>query len=198
LFDVRRMAKDQKQEQAPPPAPEGTEALGPPKSFRLYIVLGFFSLILFEVLILWLALPGRAPATLQVGINAGEVPQGIDDVSTVPADIGKQKDLIEKPIGEKTTFKFKNTKDGTTISVSLIMTVKVQKADDYKFTTEYTNHMNEIIEAVTRELWKATREDYQEVSRATIKERVKKAINEILSSPYVKQVVITELNYEEQ
>ena len=192
------MAKEQKQEQAAPPAPEHTEALGPPKSFRLYIVLGFFSLILFEVLILWIALPGRTPATINAGVNAGELPTGIDNANTVPPDIGVQKNLIEKPIGEKNTFHFKKTEDGTTTSVSLIMNVKIQKADEAKFDKEYTAHTSEIIEAVTKELWAAKREDYLEVNRTAIKERTKKAINALFTSPYVKQVVITEVNYEEQ
>jgi hypothetical protein len=195
------MAKEQKQEQTSAFAPDGTEALGPPRSYRLYIVLGFASLILFQMLMLYILLPGRTPAQINGGIRAGEGPGVFDDTNPVPADVGKRETLQEKPIGEKTTFKFKQTFDGTTASVSAVIHVKVLKADAYKFETEYTNRMAEIIDAVLKILRGAavaTSEDYQEIGNTALKEKVQKAINAVLPKPYVKQVFFTELNYEVQ
>jgi hypothetical protein len=55
------MAKEQKPETSLPPAPDSLEELGPPKSYRLYIAIGLVSLVLFQTIILAVALRAWFP-----------------------------------------------------------------------------------------------------------------------------------------
>jgi hypothetical protein len=178
------MAKEQKQEQAQISDLGGAEAPGPPRSFRLYITLGFVSLILFQMIILWLLLPGKAAPP-----------------STTTQDGTPQKEvkMEEEPIGEKNSFKFKlYIGNDRTASVSLIMHVKVLTKDKYKFEGEYLKKTFTIISAATEILQAATPEDYREHKNTLIREKLKKAINGKLTHPWVQEVIITELSYEVQ
>jgi hypothetical protein len=123
----------------------------------------------------------------------------IDSANLVPPEIGKKEKLLEKPIGDKGTFRFrKPAEEDRTASVSLIMTVKVREKEQYKYQYEYDKKTITIIDEITKILWGATSEEYREVNHTAIRERVKLAINNVLPSPWVHEVLLTEVNFEEQ
>ena len=195
--DSSRMAKEPKQEPAQAPAPEVPEALGPPKSYRLYTTLGFVSLILFQVIVLWILLPPRVQNTDGPGLRIGG-PYDINDVSPAPPGIGPTGKLPENQIGEDTTFKFQRTKNEETESIALIMYVRVLNANNSKFLAEYEDRKNTIIDGVLKMLRAATPEDFQDASGTALREKAKNTINNLLSKPYVQDVLITQLNYTKQ
>ena len=90
MFDVRYMAKEQKPEQNPVPAQDDSEALGPPKSYSWHIALAFVSLVLFQTIVLAVALrawfPPQKPPNM--GLNrVDSVDMSIDGVNPVPPNI---------------------------------------------------------------------------------------------------------------
>jgi len=185
------MAKEQKQE-PPTPAPEVPEVAGPPKSYRLYISLGFVSLILFQMIVLFLLIPPKQevpPFGLPQGDEYGDTPG-------VSPELIKQKAMATLPIGDKNSFKnFNFPQDDGTETFSLVMHVYVEKTDESKFNTLYEAHSIEIIDEVAAVLRATSLDDRQEAGHTAIKERVKKKINDILGVPYVKRVFFIEVNH---
>ena len=185
------MAKEQKQEQTPP-APDAPEVAGPPKSYRLYIALAFVSLILLQMIVLFLALPAKQiPPKIGVDVQSAGNIEGVTDT---PADPIKVPATVEKIIGDNKSFKISNPVDGDlTDSFSVIMYVKVRKSDESKFDRRYAACTIELIDRVTVELTGSTTEERNETKRTAIRERVKKAINEVLGTPWVQEVLLTEV-----
>jgi hypothetical protein len=107
--------------------------------------------------------------------------------------------MVEKPIANKNPFMLKiPTGDEQTTSVSVVIHVRVRSKEAGKFDAEYAKKTMKIINEVTIVLWAATPEEYREVSLISIKEKVKEAINGVLTSPWVQEVLVTELSYEVQ
>ena len=108
---------------------------------------------------------------------------------------------VEKQIGDRNTFKVRTHYDNVTDEFSLIMYVKVRKADELKFDRRYEQATVEIIDHVTAILNVSTTEERKEVRRTAIRERairerVKKAINAVLGTPWVQDVLFTEIVHE--
>ena len=190
------MAKEQKQE-SPPPASEVLEVVGPPKSYRLYIVLGFVSLILFQtialgMLVSWLA---KQPPP-EIGLDVANGRGNFGDVSNEPSSPISRDPVVEKAIGDRTTFKIRTPRGDTTDSFSLVMHVTVRRTDERAFDKRYAECTIAVIDRATAVLCASTREEREEAERTAIKERVKKAINEVLEMPWVQQVFFTEIVHE--
>ena len=192
------MAKEQKQEQKSAPAPEIVpEAVGPPKSYRLQITLALVSLILFQMAVLWVLLPPRNVVQKHIGTNVLNGVEGFDDPNIVPEDIGNKIPMVERQIGEK-EFKVKNVHNEANETFSLTMHVKVRKADAKKFDARYLICMNEIIDRVTGILHASTPQERGEVGLAAIKEKAKRAINAVLGTPWVQEVLCSNPSFESQ
>ena len=189
------MAKEQKQE-TPPPEPEVPEVAGPPKSYRLYIVLGFVSLMLFQMIVLGVILSSLAKQSPTR--DGGLVIDGeYNKTPGPPGDPIKAADQETIQIGDQNTFKFSETRRDGTETFSLHLYVSVLKTDKRKFDPQYALCMIEVIDRVSAELRVSTTEERKEAGNTAIKARVKKTINDVLGSPWVQQVFFTNVNHVE-
>lgn len=191
------MAKEQKQEQDTPSVPEVPEVVGPPKSYRLYIMLGFFCLILFQTIVLGVLVSLLAKQPLpEIGIDPRNGVPNFEDVPNVPSSPITKDPTIEKPIGDRATFKIRTPRGEFTDTFNLVMHVTVRKTDERAFNTRYEQCTIAVIDRATSVLSASTTEERAEASRTAIKERVKRAINEVLETPWVQEVFFTEVTHE--
>jgi hypothetical protein len=191
------MAKEQKPEPVPAPAPETPGELGPPKSYRLHIALGLAGLILFQMIVLWLLLPSRQKVEQNIGIVPGEGITGYENPNVVPANIGRREPTVEKPINEGNPLKGKTARNDMSESFSAIMHVEIRKKDERNFDRQHLDRTQEIISDITDVLQEASAADWNEVGRTTIREKVKRTINNILDAPLVQRVFLRDVNFEQ-
>jgi len=193
------MARELKPDQNPEPAPDTFEIQEPPKSYRLYIVLGFVVVILFQTILMaaafrsWFPPPGKANMGLNPSDNAG---MGLDDVALVPPDIGKREELVEKAINEEKAFRVTQAMDDQVETFSLVMRVTVRKREEFKFTKRYEACKFTINDRIESMLAASTTEDRREVGSTAIKAKARKIINDELIVPYVQEVLISERFHE--
>ena len=181
------MAKEQKPE-TPSPAPAAPEVAAPPKSYRLYILLGFVCLILLQIILVFLMIPAKQPVP-QVGIEVGN---GTGE----PANPLPKEPTLEIPIGDKNTFKIRTNRGDVTDSFSVVMTVVIRSADRRAFERRYPLCTMEVIDKATQILNASSTDERREAEHTAIKERVRRGINEVLGMPWVQQVFFTEINHE--
>ena len=189
------MAKEQKQEQVPVPAPEENEGLGPPKSYRMQITLGIVSLILFEMIILWLLLPPRTQVQADMGLRPGNMPNGIDSAGTVPAGIGKREAMVERALQDN-AFVVQDVRGDYNEKLSLVMHVQIRKNDAANYDKRFDLCKFEIISSITTILSASSSEERAEASRTAIREKSKAAINNILGTNWVQQVFVSDVKYD--
>ena len=188
------MAKEQKQEN-PPPAPDAPEAAGPPKSYRLYIALGFVSLILLQIILVFLMIPAKQPVP-QVGADVVNGTSNFGNVSSEPTNPLPVEPTLEIPIGDKNTFKIRTNRGDSTDSFSVVMTVIIRKADERAFNRRYPLCTMQVLDRATMIINASTTEERREPEHTAIKERVRRGINEVLGMPWVQRVLFTEVNHE--
>ncbi|GHT09650.1 hypothetical protein FACS1894170_00530 [Planctomycetales bacterium] len=191
------MAKEAKKE--PEPVVEAPEAAAPPQSYRLQILLGLAGLILFQMIVLWLLLPSRQVVEANLGIDPVNGTAGYEAPNVLPPDIGKKEPMVEKPISEK-PFKVKETKadSETTETFTVTIHAKIRKKDERAFDARYLGCQFEIIDAVTTALQGSTSDDRRSVGLTNIKEKVKKAINDVLGTPYIQEILTQDPSLESQ
>jgi len=184
------MAKEQKQEN-PPPVSEVPEVVGPPKSYRLCISLGFVSLILFQVIIVFLIMPPKQELP-KAGVGPGDVPT-FGDVPDHRSVGIRREEMVERQIGEKNTFKIRTPRpNDMNDAFSVVMHVTIRKSDVKAFDNRYAQRTITVIDRATAVLEASTTEERGEATRTAIKERVKKAINEVLENTWVQEVLFSE------
>ena len=186
------MAKKQQPEQSPPPAPDVPEAKELPKSYRLYITLGFVSLILFQMIMVFLLLPRSGAQTGgggHEGYGNAQIPDAKDPIT-------KDK-MVERPIGNK-KFQVQQMRKEQNEKFSLLMHVIIRQQDAKKFDPRYAECEFTILDRINGILLAASQDECSEAGYTTIKERAKNAINEVLGTPWVQQVLTTETSYEVQ
>jgi hypothetical protein len=191
------MAKEVKKE--PVPVVEAPESAASPKSYRLQIILGLAGLILFQMIVLWLLLPSRKDIETNLGVDPANGVAGYDVPNGLPPDIGKKEPMVEKPISEK-PFKVKETKADaeTTETFSVTIHAKIRKKDERAFDKRYVECQFEIIDAVTTVLQGSTSDDRRSVGLTNIKEKVKKAVNDVLGAPYIQEILAQDPSLEQQ
>ena len=193
MFDVKDMAKELKPEQNPAPALDAAEVQEPPKSYRMHILLGFAALVLFQTIVLALALRTWFPPSglpnggLNPVDNAG---RGLDDVDIGPPNIGKQEEFAELAINEGKPIKATLKDDEQVIGFSLVMRVRVRKKEDPKFTKRYDVCRYTISDRIETMLSASSLDDINEAGLTAIKARAKKIINEELGVSYVQEVLV--------
>jgi len=183
------MAKEQKQEN-PTPVPEVPEVVGPPKSYRLYVSLGFVCLILFQVIIVLLIMPAKQELPLRgVGPEDGTTFNNVPEQRTII----RKEEMVERPIGDKNSFKITTPRlNDMNDAFSVVMHVTVRKSDAKAFDNRYAQCTIRVIDRATAVLSASTTEERAEATRTAIKERVKKVINEELGDPWVQEVLFIE------
>jgi len=189
------MAKEQKPaEPAPASAPDTLVVSGPPKSYRMQIMLGFVGLILFQMIVLWVLLPSRKVVRANMGLDPRDGVVGIDGVSSVPLDIMPKEQMVEIAL-QKDPFKIKQARGEETENLTLRMHVVVRKKEERVFNRQYEQYTQRVLDRVENVLTLSTRAELQEVEHTTIKEKSKKAINEVLGTPWVQQILISEYSF---
>ena len=184
------MAKETKQP-APAVVPDAPEVLAAPKSFRLYIALGFVSLILFQMIVIFMMLPAPAKPPPIGGYNPGGPGGGIFDDTPLPApNIGPEVRLVERQIGSVPLSVTQPRGDSNEV-FTLTMHVTVREREQWRFDAEYERRTFRVIASVENVMRAATPAERNEVGHATIGERSRRAINEVLGTPWVQQVFIT-------
>ena len=118
------------------------------------------------------------------GVTAGALPSPMKEP------------MVEKPIGERNTFKIRTSHGDLTDAFSVIIHVAIQRANERSFDRRYGESRIEIIDRITTVLNASTTEERGEPGNTAIKERVKKAINTVLGTPWVQQVFFTEVSHE--
>ena len=181
------MAKEQKQPE-PAPALDTSEVPGPPKSYRLQIVLALTALVLFETIVLLLLLPTKEQTQARTNGHFTEV-------ITDPPAVRPRDPMVEKPIGSG-PIKVRITQNDSNVLISLVMHVHVRKSEEKRFQTRYDQCVQEIIDRVGIILRGATSAERGEVALSTIRERAKREINEVLKTPWIQQVLISEFTEE--
>ena len=195
LFDGRCMAKEQTQEQtSDTDILDVPEALGPPKSYRMHILIGIAGILLFQVIVLLMLLPRKPAPEYRGGISPVNGPNIFGTGSAPPVILTKEK-MAERPIKEG-SITVKNNRDGANESVSLVMHVKVREKEATKFDNLYGKCQNTILDRISGILAAATRDELSEPTFTAIKEKSKQAINEILEFPYVQEVLVADQNYQ--
>jgi len=196
------MAKELKPEQNPVPAPDASEVQEPPKSYRLYIALAFVALILFQAIILAVALRAWFPPQVRVpgGLNAvNGAGMGLDGVDLVPPDLVKREDEIEIEINEGRAFRVKKTTvDDQLETFSVVMHVAVRTREKRKFDPRYEARKNTINDQIESMLDASSTDDRKEVGLTAIKAKAKKIINDELGVPFVQRVLLTDKVHELQ
>ncbi|MGL4594904.1 MAG: hypothetical protein ACRCUY_09275 [Thermoguttaceae bacterium] len=187
------MAKDNK------PDLDDDEVIIPPptspKSIRrVYILVGLVCLVLFQTTILALVLPSGKQTVESAQTNyGGQFPNVIDDVPLLPLEKAKE-ETVEKPLGEK--FRIQDFRGGSTDELeglSVTVHVSIFKKDETAFDKLYEKKQMAVRDAVTQVLRSSSREDRTQVNLMTIKNKVQKAVNEVLGTPYVRGVICTDL-----
>ena len=198
------MAKEQKQPEPPPapdvpapdaPAPDAPAAVGPPKSYRLYIALGIVCVILFEVTIMFLLLPAK-PVEQQPGLDPTRDTGTFDQAEGASKANTKPETMAECPIGDKNTFNVTNVREDGSEVFKVTINVKVRKADLRRFNPRYEQCQNEVIDRVTVVLNASTTAERADPEHTVIKERVKQAINNVLGQPWVQMVFFAEVTHD--
>jgi hypothetical protein len=122
------------------------------------------------------------------------VPQPV--LTPIVEGIESRVPMMEIPIYGGNPFKFRRARGGSAETVSLTMHVVIRKTDEAAFKSRYKQCKNELDDRVAEIMHAFSLHEYAEVGHLTLKEKAKKAINEVLGTPWVQQVFIPKLSYE--
>jgi len=173
---------------------DATATLGPPKSYRLQIMLGLVGLILFQMIVLGMLLPSRKVVRANLGLDPVNGVVGFDDISPVAENLMPKEEMIELPV-QKEPFRIKQLRGAETENLTLRMHVVVRKKEEKVFTRQYEQYNLRVLDRVGSVLTLSSRAERQEMGHTAIKEKSKKAINEVLGTPWVQQVLISEYSF---
>jgi len=189
------MAKEQKTtELASVPDFDAPAALGPPKSYRTQIMLGFVGLVLFQMIVLWMLLPSRKVVRANIGLDPLNGIVGIDNVSPMAENLIPREVMTELPL-QNDPFKVKQPRGEETENLTLRMHVLVRKKEERIFTRQFEQFRMRVLDRVESVITLSTRSERQEIGHTAIKEKSKKAINEALGTPWVQEVLISEYSF---
>jgi len=101
--------------------------------------------------------------------------------------------MVEMQIGDGSTFVVTNVRDDGNETFSLTMFVSIQQRDALRFERRFEQCKNEVFDRVATVLRESSRDERLEAGHTAIKERVKQTINDVLGTPWVQQVLFTEI-----
>jgi len=113
------------------------------------------------------------------------VPQPLPNVHAVP---GAR--LVEKQIGPG-PISVRIPRGDMNETFTLTMHVTVREREQWRFDAEYERRMHQIIASVENVMRAATSEERTEVGHAGIRERSRRVINDVLGTPFVNDVFLT-------
>ena len=109
-----------------------------------------------------------------------------------------QESIIEKQIGDGKSFKVKTIRNEATETFSVTIHVTIQKANAKQFENRYKACEIEITDRVTAILHASSPAERMESGLLTIKEKIKRSINDVLGTPWVLNVLCSNITYEVQ
>jgi hypothetical protein len=190
---------DPKAKQEPEPVPV-VEEVAQPRSYRLHILLGLVIIALAQTTVLFFLIPSREQIKRELyDMNKVLLPPDTYTVSTevnpVP-DLNREQ-LLEKPLGDK--FKVQSIRQGPeqiTDVFTITLVVQILKKDEAAYDKIFAERQNAIRDVVTVVLRGSSLDERNQISLATIRGKVKKAINDELGISYVKGVLCPESSVE--
>ncbi len=187
------MAKDPKLDIAPDESLGVAEESTKPKSYRLHILVILIGVVLAEAALLFFLLPSPTDVQGQLAnIPTQTLIEGepyVVSPNVLPSE-NKKEEYVEKELGEK--FRVQSIRPGTgqTIdSFTVTVIVNVFKKDETAYNTLFEKNKFAVREAVENVLFASTLEDRTQVALGTIKQKIMKAINDVLGEPYVRSVI---------
>ena len=176
------MAKEQKPESNMEFSSDVSAVPESPKSFRLYTTLGLSSLIVCQMIVLWLLLPSRNAAQEHVGVDP---PTGVVPSSEQLVEISLQND----------PFKVKQLRGDEMENLTLRIHVLVKKKEASKFSRQHEQYTQRVIDRVGEILHSSSRAERQERGLNALKEKTKQGINETLGTSIVQKVLVSEYSF---
>jgi hypothetical protein len=137
------------------------------------VTLGFLSIALLAVVVTFV-------------VN-GEVP---------PQDGAVEKPTFERSLNNGKSFKIRTLRGEELETFFVTVAVQIQKADGLRFDKRYDVCKIEIIDRITTVLSASTDLERQEAGLITIKEKIKRALNDVLGTPWVQQVFFYDVSLE--
>jgi hypothetical protein len=101
--------------------------------------------------------------------------------------------VVEKTIDR---FAIKRVQNESNESISLTMHVVILRQDERRFNERFAACQQQIMDRLTSILHTSTPGELTEAGFTTIKERSKRAINDVLETPWVQEVLISDFKYE--
>ena len=192
------MAKDPKLEIEPEENLEVSDELKKPKSYRLHLLIGLVGIVMAQAALLFFLLPGPNQVRDQLrNLDQSEIIGNTEGFTVPPAVLPEgeatRAEYVEKELGEK--FRVQNIRPGTDQTIdSFTVTViaQVLKKDETAYDKLFEKHKFAIRESVENVLRASTLEERTQVSLRTIKQRILKAINDVIGQPYVRGVICTD------
>jgi flagellar basal body-associated protein FliL len=105
--------------------------------------------------------------------------------------------MVVKTIGDK-AFRVKVPEGDSTVTLSILVHVQIRARDELAFNRRYESCKPEIEDRILTILKASTAEERMEATLTAIKEKIKRGINEVLGTPYVQRVLVTEFSLELQ
>ena len=188
------MAKDPKLEIEPEENLETTEELKQPRSYRMHILVILIGVVLAQATLLFFLLPSPSQVRGQLNdLNTADLIGNTDyevPPNVLPSGEKTKEEYVEKSLGDK--FQVQNMRPGpdqTIDTFTVNVVVLVFKKDETAYDKLFEKHNFAIREAVENVLKSSTMEERNQVSLRTIKQRIMKAINDVIREPYIRGVI---------
>jgi hypothetical protein len=184
------------------PEPEQTEESPSEKREipKLYILLGFVAIILFQTILLTFLLPGspKLPAEDTSGDASFNTPKGgAPDVGPMQDPGILREDEIEVEIGEVFEISTPSPKSPEKSDIYTVQFyARIKKSDEPKFTPLYDLNKKTIRWEIRTVLNKAELADKQDPNQTKIRHQVEVKINDILGKPYIKKIITPEYKFD--
>jgi hypothetical protein len=185
------------------PEPEQTEdnpsseKKGIPK---LYILLGFVALILFQTILLTFMLPGSPKLPADGGQPGIEYNPDSPNVRTVDPTIDPavlKPDEIEVKIGDSFEVATPSPKSVDKTDIYTVQFyARIKKDEESKFTPLYEQNAQTIRYEIRTVLNKAELADKQDPNQTKIRHQVEVKINDILGKAYIKRIITPEYKFD--
>ena len=187
------MAKDPKLEQETDDIEEVVEETPKKRSPRLFILLGFISLILLQATMLFLLLPSQKQVADDLDKLRQRDPWAVAVTDPPEDNTVKSIDLVEKPLGDKFSVQDISPRNPAETEIfSVKVTLRIDKKDEAAFDKLFLQRTETLRDTVYAVLRSSTMEERNSETLSAIKTRIRIRVNEELGANFVKDVRCTE------
>jgi general secretion pathway protein G len=128
-----------------------------------------------------------------------EAPKSNINIFSPPsASVSQEKQLamVEKSVNDEKPFKIRTVRGDDFDSLSAVVHFVIRKTDEARFDRRYKERKTEIIDRIYVILNASNTEERREPTHATIKARMRRAVNEVLGDSLVWEVLFTDVVHE--